>query len=188
MLGFDNGRDRVLEYEHNFVSNSNSGQRLSPCHTIILKVSAATNICGEGSLRKGIWFGKNNTELFIPFLLRNYTQKEHLSGCCCLMCLLNYESLRLFMYLVWKLNSATLITALHNDDEWYLTRLLCCCACIWPISITAPAINTQLSLTMWGTVTCKLLHYTYPWLNFSSSESILRIPKQISFTQIFTVF
>lgn len=54
MIGFDNGRDRVLGYEQNFVSNSNSDLRLSPRHTIVLKVSAATNIYGEGSLRKGI--------------------------------------------------------------------------------------------------------------------------------------
>jgi len=67
MIGFHNGRDRVLEYEQKLVSNSNSGQRLFPCHTIILKASAATNICGEGSLMKKIWFGKNNTELFILF-------------------------------------------------------------------------------------------------------------------------
>lgn len=143
----------------------------------LLVIQLFWNICGEGSLRKRIWFGKNNTGLFIPFLLPNCTQDQHLSGCCCLTCLLNYESLRLFIYLVWKFNSVTLVTALHDDDEWYLTRLLRCCACIWPIAIAAPAINTQLSLTMWGTVTCKLLHYTYPWLNFSSSEPILRIPK-----------
>lgn len=157
--------ETVLEYEQTLVSNSNSGQRLSPRHTIILKVSAATNICGESSLRKRIWFGKNNTELFLHFSLPNCTQKQHLSGCCCLTCLLNYESLRLFMYLVWKLNLVSLITALHNDDEWYLTRLLGWCVCMWPIEITAPAINTYYH---WQCEVQWLVSYflnTYPSLN-----------------------
>lgn len=69
MIGFVNRRDRVLEYEQKLVSNSSSGQRLSPHHifVIILKVAAATDTCGGGLLRKRIWFGKNNTNCLSHF-------------------------------------------------------------------------------------------------------------------------
>lgn len=68
MIGFVNRRGRVLEYEQKLVSNSSSGQRLSPPHIfVILKASAAANTCGGGSLRKRIWFGKNNTNCYPIF-------------------------------------------------------------------------------------------------------------------------
>ena len=122
------------------------------------------------------------------FFLPNCTQKQHLSGCCCLTCLLKYKSLRLFMYLVWKLNLVSLITALHSNDEWYSARLLCWCVCIWPVDVTAPAINTHYH---WQCEVHWLVSYfrnTYTLLNFLSSGPIIRTPKQILFTQIFTVF
>lgn len=54
--------------------NSRSGQRVSPCRTIVWKASAAADICREGSLEKRIWFGKNNTEFSFFFVAKLYSK------------------------------------------------------------------------------------------------------------------
>lgn len=128
-------RGRVLGYEQQLVSNSNSSQRLSPHHTSILKVAAVTIYVGKVHLGKEFGLERTTQNFLSHFLLANCTWKQHLSGCCCLMCLLNCENLRLFMHVVWKLNLVSVITALHNGDERYLTKLLCWCVCIWPMEI-----------------------------------------------------
>lgn len=172
MIGFDNERGRVLEYEQKLVPNSNSCQRFSPHRTSVLNVSSATIYVGKVHLRKELGLERATQNCLFHFLLANCTWKQHLSGCCCLMCLLNYENLRLFMHLVWKLNLVSLITALHYSDEGYLTKLLCWYVCIWPTEIKL--LQSILVITdNDGTVTCVLL----PLPNFSSSGTIMRVSK-----------
>lgn len=128
-------RGRVLEYEQQLVSNSNSSQRLSPHHTTILKVAAVTVYVGKVHLGKEFGLERTTRNCLSHFLLANCTWKQHFSGCCCLICLLNYENLRSFMHVVWKLNLVSLITVLHNGHEGCLTKLLYWCVSIWPTEI-----------------------------------------------------
>lgn len=118
-------RGRVLEYEQQLVSNSSSSQRLSPHHTTILKVAAVTIYVGKVHLGKEFGWERTTRNCLSHFLLANCTWKQHLSGCCCLICLLNYENLRSFMHVVWKLNLVSLITALHSGDGGCVTKLWC---------------------------------------------------------------
>lgn len=161
MIGFDKGRGRVLGYEQKLVSNSNSGQRLSPCHNIILKVSAATNICGEGSPGKRIWFGKNNTELFIPFFAAKLYSK--ITFVRMLLPNMFTELWKPQVIYVFSLKVEFSFSD-HCIAQWWwmIFSRIVMLVCVHVAHRDNNHCNQYLlSLTMWYIVTCKLLPYTY---------------------------